>query len=766
MSVEPSSYGVSNWPLPSPSATPKSSGGHQHPFNTPKAESPTFFVDAYYTPSLKGQTTPVLTPTSATTATFRRSIKNSPLSPDDPQFHQNITTTSKLPLPPVDPSKRLSSSPNLLDSPADFSKAVRPLTRTDEMNPYQLQTPPSGEDTRNHRGLAHPSANTSMSFHQTQDPLSTPSRQPPLNFPGNEFPTPTFQTPFQQPLPISTDFHQFRQFQNAPASAPPVPHGRFMWDNSPQMEQFENQMLQTSQPQFAGNNTMMDEMRNWQHQEVPQQAVHSNFIHQQSPTPVQDGQILEAFSYMTDNGGHAHSTLTARARPSWDPAVPPNVNPNLLFSFSSPVQTVNPSSVGAPIPPPIFDPGSRQPYEQQTRESTRERELVKKTRQQKQQQQQQQQHSRTGSSLGPSNRPALQRSNTDSGFRRLKTKSFDARQAVQTAESIQRKSSPLKRLSQASLSSIPESSSRPSRLRTRLIIDDTGTARTETSLDDDDELPSRRTSTHWPGEEDSSEDDPLITSQRNSFVFSSDLLRAPKHARMDSDDEDGGLYKRPLSSTSLSSLTSRMNATPLGRKVSMEAHRRSSQESFSSSLADQLAGSSQDTIMAPDGDDSDTGDAQSALKKLVGGRVRRDFLDPNATIKPRRAATNPVRSSGFMDITKFPSPPSPSLPYGQATSSNNTPTTDRSNRSTDSIRCSCGATDDSSQSPVIRCHRCSNFVHIRCVFGKRAEERNLKLPPIYVCAFCTGHLRMPSFYGDDEVFGASPLGYKSGSFVG
>jgi hypothetical protein len=149
-----------------------------------------------------------------------------------------------------------------------------------------------------------------------------------------------------------------------------------------------------------------------------------------------------------------------------------------------------------------------------------------------------------------------------------------------------------------------------------------------------------------------------------------------------------------------------------------------------------------------------------------------DFCDPNATIKPRRAATNPVRSSSMMDITKFPSPPSPPTMFDRP-SSTNTPTTDRSTRSADSTRCVCGANEDNSNSPVVQCESCANFLHVRCVFGKRAEERGVKLPRVYVCAYCTGQVRQPAnslrpgqFQGQDSGFGTSPLGYKSGMFMG
>jgi hypothetical protein len=580
----------------------------QRQFESPSAESPSFFADAYYTPSVKGQQTPALTPVSTSTAILHsRSIKNSPLSPHDPKFHKNIYATSTLPLPPVDPSKRLSSSPNPQDENSRFAQEGLQvdLVGFKKMDPYHLHTPPPGEGPR-HPHMQHPHTVHGHPFGQGHDNTNTPIRQQSMNFNGHNLQTPTYQTPFQNNISLSTDMYQY---QNGPASAPPVPQARFMWDQSPQMGGFEPRMMPVNQPQFGTPNSMMG---HWQTQELSPHNVQGSFPQPSSnglPNPGHDTDFWLSSSMASQPTGNAFTSDAAFMQPT------SGVNPNLLFSFSSPVQTVNPSSVGTLFAPPVIDSASRQPYEQQNRASTQEKELAKKTRQT----QQQPPLARAGATLAPNSRPSLQRSNTDSGFRRNKTRSVDSRTAVQLGESISRRESPLKRHSQISLKSIPEATSRSSKLRTRLVIDASGTARTETVLGGDDNTWNRRRSSHLL-DDDSSEEDPIFTSQRNSFVFNPDLLRPSKHGRNDSDDEDGGLYKRPLSTASLSSLTARLGSTPLGRKVPMDAHRRASQD-YASFLGD-LASSSQDTILVND-DDSDTGDAQSALKKLVGGRARR-----------------------------------------------------------------------------------------------------------------------------------------------
>jgi hypothetical protein len=144
--------------------------------------------------------------------------------------------------------------------------------------------------------------------------------------------------------------------------------------------------------------------------------------------------------------------------------------------------------------------------------------------------------------------------------------------------------------------------------------------------------------------------------------------------------------------------------------------------------------------------------------------------DPNATIKPRRAATNPVMPNSMIDITKFPSPPSPLFSFAQPSSSTNTPLTDRSNHSAESTRCVCGSAEEGSW-PMIQCESCAKFSHIRCIFGSYAEEGTTELPRLFVCAFCTGQYRQRPAFNDlprpdlSTGYSINPMGYKDGHFI-
>jgi hypothetical protein len=444
----------------------------------------------------------------------------------------------------------------------------------------------------------------------------------PASAPQPNFQTPNFQTPLQYPgWQFSPDLYQF---QNAPASAPAMPQTRFPWDQSPQVSSFQQEMMHSGQSPFIPTHPVHPNMQNWPVQNSSPVEMHGSFA---QPSPMHPLAAQED-DFWTSGNAMNHSMENFSSQNTSFTQTTTGVNPNLLFSFSSPPHTIDPASVKPHAQSSPSDPNLRQPYEQQTRESNLERELARRVRQQPQPQlqpqpqQQQQQHNRASSSFGNNGRPGLQRSNTDSGFRKNQTRAVDSRPMAQAMEHISRKPSPLKRNSQASLTSIPEAV-RP-RARTRLIVDENGTARTVTISDvENPSLGSHRSFSGWGDEGESSEDDPIFTSQRNSFISSAlEMSRPPKHARMDSDPDRFDITKRPLSSASISSLASRLGSTPIGHKLS-DPNRRYSQESFGASLKAELemaSFSSQDTVLAePD----EGGDAQDALKRLVEGRLRR-----------------------------------------------------------------------------------------------------------------------------------------------
>jgi hypothetical protein len=209
----------------------------------------------------------------------------------------------------------------------------------------------------------------------------------------------------------------------------------------------------------------------------------------------------------------------------------------------------------------------------------------------------------------------LHRSNTDSGIRRSKTRSIDSQAGNQILEHIPRRPSPLKRHSQASLSSIPEAT-RTSRTRTRLVVDESGTARTETFTDDDMDQTYGRSFSRWDDDE-SSDEEAIITSQRNSFVFSSNIMRPVKHSR-DDEFDFMGQFKRPLSSASIGSLSSNS-----GGNLQTQQQTGGVEDQSTGNHMDNFHDVNKTIHGRLSSDQDERGDAQDALRRLVGGRFRR-----------------------------------------------------------------------------------------------------------------------------------------------
>jgi hypothetical protein len=201
---------------------------------------------------------------------------------------------------------------------------------------------------------------------------------------------------------------------------------------------------------------------------------------------------------------------------------------------------------------------------------------------------------------------------------------MDSQRSHQSLETIPRRASPLKRMSQASLTAIPEAV-RP-RPRTRLVVDASGRARTEVIPAGEGSVADNRKSFGlWDGDDDDTDEDIAITSQRNSFAYLSDSLRRrpSKHARVDSDPDRFDASKRPVSSASVNNLASRLETTPIGKRSSSDVgYRRFSSGSFAGSLpGDNISPSREVTIK-----DDDSTDAQAALKKVMESRAKRQGL--------------------------------------------------------------------------------------------------------------------------------------------
>jgi hypothetical protein len=583
-------------------------------FKTPRTDvvPQSHFIDAWSTPRVNGHQTPAQTPSfTVFTPVDRRSSSYSQTtrSPEDPGFHVNHFTSSNLPLPPVEPARRLSSSPrplsatgtevNMNNYPAGRG---RPLS----INISQMQTPPPTRDATSRRSMPQHAGNDSAT---PATPATVIQRTPTQLQASDAF---FNQTPFGfQPLQFSPDMVQFPS--TAPMSAPPLPHSRLFWDQLNNSSGMDVDMALMSDP-FGPTPHRIDGNVNWQtfhtpaNQMNPQafQALHGV----SSPDPV-SSLVAQAIG----------AGEPSRSRPNSFIATSEGVDPSMLFSFSSPGPTASFSNHTQSF---HNNNVNRQPYETQARvarETLRDRELAKKANGQ---------HSRTNTSSSTASfevRPGLQRSNTDSGLRKSRPSSIDSKSSGSAAGfNIPRHSSPLKRQSGGSLTAIPEAR----RARTRLVIDEDGRARTETVPAEDD-VQLRRDSSRdsqrdlrqqYPGlyEDDDSEtesDEAPVTLSRNSSFNLPPQRRSSKHARQDSDGlERGNSFKVARPSSGIFDKSSFETIRPVKRTAD-NPFRRFSMMDFSTSFNDTKE--SEDQYM-PDS----PGDALGALKKVVvEGRQKR-----------------------------------------------------------------------------------------------------------------------------------------------
>ncbi|KAF1954758.1 hypothetical protein CC80DRAFT_416581 [Byssothecium circinans] len=579
------------------------------------------------------------------------------------------------------------------------------------MDTSQMQTPPPTRHATSRRSLQQSGGQ------EFATPATVIQRAPGQMAPADGF---FNQTPLFPSLQFSPDM---LQFSNAgPMSAPPLPHSRLFWDQPNDGTQMDVDVPLASDP-FGPTPHKVEGNVNWPtfhtpagyNQMNPQafQALHG----MSSPGPMT--------SFAASNAGNGNS------RPNSFVSTSGGVDPSMLFSFSSPGPMAS-FDHAAQMPPKQVD--SRQPYETQLRDSLIEKETARQAKSQ---------HSRTSTNSSSASfeqpKPGLQRSNTDSGFRKSRPSSIDSRSSGSAGGfNIPRRSSPLKRQSGGSLMAIPE----VRRPKTRLVIDETGRARTETVPVEEAEMSGgnvRRASLSqkelrrqypglWSGDDSDTEEDEPVTLSRNTS-FNMPQRRPSKHARADSGEllrSNSFKIARPSSRPSSSAFDkSSFETIRPARRVADNAHRRFSMMDFPTSSND--TNETEDQAM-PDS----PGDALGALKKVVEGRNKRTDRSAQNTLRAHnqrwaQASADLANATSYDPFTNsFTGSPANSADTGFTT-----PSTDRSSLSGDSTRCVCNGGDDGRS--MVQCESCNKWLHMGCVGLNQGN-----LPPVYVCVFCTG----------------------------
>ncbi|KAI9705713.1 MAG: hypothetical protein M1820_005124 [Bogoriella megaspora] len=609
-----------NWHLPSPSQTPTSTTFSSSSFVTPKINKfSSHFQDNFTTPSSGGQHTPVQTSNpfdyqSTPAAKPAGSGGQRRISFDDPGFHHNHVTADKgLQLPPVEITRRLSSSPNTPIEPQGESQLTQYPGPTLEglainnMDPTQMQTPPPTRDSsRRKTQQAYSAALNTPTIASRRTVAPSPSV-------GSHIPSAQIQpSPFA--LQFSPDMYQFSN--TGPATAPVYSRTRPMWGQKDVLSSMNVEWSSAFDDPFMMPPQQSTDQSTWQDLSSP--------IHNQPSMPVphttsfpETTMAHPASSQWPQQArrdeSYSQNTSLVEASP-----VTTGVNPSLLMSFSG--------HHSDPLFPETLEATlgadeTRQPYAQQSQEFKRDQEAEQSVVAR--------QHTRTSTSsssgsLRSNFRPGLGRSNTIGGFKSV------GRPTISTEDQISRTSSPLKRQSQGTLSSIPERR-KSQRRSVVLTVDANGRASTETKLFPNVNLsePRQRYPSLWDdsSSDSNSEDDADMTNRYSSTAFERSSER-PRPAA-NSDIKDVSAIPRTSSASS--------NHAPwCSHNTSQASSNRVSWGSNASRRqSDSMNSSSQEDIGREDISrmDNSSGNAHSALREAMEGRVRKNGKEQNIGTK-------------------------------------------------------------------------------------------------------------------------------------
>ncbi|KAI1769005.1 hypothetical protein GGR53DRAFT_517459 [Hypoxylon sp. FL1150] len=706
-------FGDPNAQPPTPKQTPTSAGFPTSVFETPKNSRASFEESSGWTPhfaeeysvfnstpgNLRGSHGPFV---DFSAATPYQSNHKRPLSAEDiaAEIATHVTHFSpnpNLPLPPVDPSRRLQSSPGLVtgQSPTEpgFQSGL-------QQQPKKLCRPDTAQGTKTQTATPPPST------HKGQRRLA-PKLQ-----------TGTMQNEgFEQEFIAGTPQQQhMANFMTTPTDMFGFGDSNVFWDNEMSAMDIDfatsGHVFQTpshhrpmSSIDWGKSNEIFQQTG-----AVPPQQSQENVAparKERALAPKPPPQNLDTSAADTSMFG---TSFPASADEPFNMNQGGGVDPGLLF-------TRPPSSGMEPAP---FDPMSQPPLLQAFSQPEPVILAAKPTKRGG--------IRRTGSTKGvaagkkvnraavsspikPSERPGLSRSFSEKIIRKpavtanlphlapaTRPVSQSSGRSVSGGSRSNGRISPLKNHNHRlpSLSSIPETPRPRTQTSVKFTIDSKGRARAETTTivvndDDDDQMPTvrRRREQHGNGsrswassendDDSSTDDEPIIIPSRNTS-FALPQPQKPSSYPLHSS-------QRSVSNHSTSSLGIYYNEfEPAGDDPESEA----------------------ETVMNMAGG-SNGGDAASELRKLVQSRQKRTSHE----------SLRPAYGSGSSAVT----------PASIKTSKLHTPAGDRGNR----IRCVCNTASNhvNGNNYMVQCESCEMWLHGKCINITRQT-----LPRVYICAFC------------------------------
>ena len=573
----------------------------------------------------------------------------------------HFSPNPRLPLPPVDPSNQLPSSPgpystthNRFDDSATKKITPRkPKKRLEEAFSGQTATPPAST-SKGSRKLA-PKISTDKMQNESQD----------CHY-GNS------QTPTHHPnaLHFPSSSAEFFYPMSAPATAPVFANTKPFWDPDASMSGMDLDfaadvdLFSTSSHRISNSfdwgrsNQMFQETVNVsQPSTQPEQTTTSKRQRPLAPklptTTAQLGASLPPFDFNS-------------AAVSDDPFSVANlgggVDPGLLFSRTNSVSMRSDFRDSA-LPPsrPVTSHIELKPYQHQLRESQRDLEELRRSRGSRENSKTRRiERGSVSSPIKAPSRPGIQRSISDSRSKRTQGK-FEVTAPYRGAQvtplqdrviSRAGRISPVKHQRPISLTSIPELPAPRTRTEVKFTIDANGRARTETVVVEEEPKTTRGgppANEEWDSSQDesSSDDEPILVPSRNSSFAIPPQSKAPKLARFETGNRGVDI-----------------------RRHSASGYTQSESSSQRSTRRDSM-GSEAETVMEQD---YGSGDATLVLRKIMEERKKSQLKARNPRHHRYVSDNTPRGNSQYSSSTNI-SPTTVTDPDGATPSSSRSGTT-------------------------------------------------------------------------------------------
>lgn len=573
----------------------------------------------------------------------------------------HFSPNPSLPLPPVDPSNQLPSSPgpystthNRFDDSAPTKITPRkPKKRLEEAFSGQTATPPASA-SKGSRKLA-PKISTDKMQNDSQG-----------GHYGNS------QTPTQHPniMPFPSSSAEFFYPMSAPAAAPVFTNTKPFWDPDASMSGMDLDfaadvdIFNTGSHRISNsfdwgrNNQMFQETVNVSQPSIqPEQTTTSKRQRPLAPKlPTTTAELAASLPPFDFNASAVSDDPFSVAN------IGSGVDPGLLFSRTNSVSMPSGFEKGS-LPParPVTSHIELKPYQHQLRESQRDQEEIRRSRGSRENSKARRMERGTVSSpIKASSRPGLQRSISDSRSKRTQGK-FDVTDPSRGAQitplqdrviSRAGRVSPVKHQRPISLTSIPEFPAPRTRTEVKFTIDANGRARTETVVVEEETKTTRggpSTNEEWESSqyESSSDDEPILVPSRNSSFTLPAQTKAPKLARFETGHRGADIRRHSASGYSQSESSSQRSI----RRDSM--------------------GSEAETVME---EDDGSGDATLELRKIMEERKKSQLKARNPRHHRYVSGNTPRGNSQYSSSTNI-SPTTVTDPDGATPSSSRSGTT-------------------------------------------------------------------------------------------